>query len=249
MDFSLHHTIESVIRGAALPQMQQDAGSNGPGGHVVEETESLETMILNAAASSATVDELLRVAGGESQEDLKSSGKKSKRSQSAPSKLCILDSGHLRALCLLLNPHHEIVFKALHIIDQGRITCYFATPMGNTFTEDIPAAAKMQKILASGHRYYFSVASERFNRPPYTCFVDLHCAYSPVSWLRRSFCSCENFSSAVLHEGPSLFCKHILAIRLALAAEWKGTAVVERSSDALSIALSQNMVMAMAGYC
>ena len=54
MDFSLHHTIESVIRGAALPQMQQDAGSNGPGGHVVEETESLETMILNAAASSAT---------------------------------------------------------------------------------------------------------------------------------------------------------------------------------------------------
>ena len=63
------------------------------------------------------------------------------------------------------------------------------------------------KVVAEpSKRHYICVQSERKSQNPYICF--------------NRYCSCYDFSREVL-AGKKIICKHLLAVRLAGALEWK----------------------------
>ena len=87
------------------------------------------------------------------------------------------------------------------------------------------------KVVAEpSKRHYICVQSERKSQNPYICF--------------NSYCSCYDFSREVL-TGKKLLCKHLLAVRLAGALEWKDLHIRKATDVEFGEWLSTTLLEAM----
>ena len=98
---------------------------------------------------------------------------------------------------------------------------------------DIVYKKRISLVVAQpSGRHYFCVNSERKTRNPYICF--------------HNYCSCFDFSREVMC-GKKMFCKHMLAIRLASALSWKDLTVRSASDLELGVWLNATCLEADTG--